>query len=84
MDVRTEKQQAFIERVQDILSSTRELDRVREALGSLGFIVKGEHGGVVSMEHADAELFIQLRFNEEHTVISHNIVTYDEIIQQQR
>ena len=79
MTVSKEKQRALIARVREILSTYYPLDTVRGELEALGFGVRAEHGDVVSMENAGAEIFVQLFLNEQRDVFDHHIVTFDEI-----
>jgi hypothetical protein len=79
MTVNKEEQQNLIARVREILSTYHPLDTVRGELEALGFGVRAEHGDVVSMENASAEIFVQLFLNEQRDVFDHHVVTFEEI-----
>ena len=79
MAVDREEQQNTIIKVREILSTYRTRVAVREELEALGFDIKAEHGDVVSLENANAEIFVQVFANERGDVIDSHVVTFDEI-----
>ena len=66
-------------KVRDVLSTYHTLDAVRDELESLGFDVRAEHGDVVSMENAPAEIFVQISMNDRGDIVDSHVVTFDEI-----
>ncbi|KAF5081853.1 hypothetical protein [Methanoculleus horonobensis] len=79
MAVTEEEQQAVLMKVRDILSTYYTRDAVRSELEVIGFEVRAEHGDVVSMENAPAEIFVQISINERGDVFDSHVVTFEEI-----
>jgi len=79
MAVTEEEQQNVLAKVREILSTYYTRDAVRNELKSLGFEVRAEHGNVVSMENAPAEVFVQLFVNERGDVFDSHVVTFEDI-----
>ncbi len=79
MAVDKEDQQRTLQKVHDIFSAYGTVDAVRNELKSEGFVVKAEHGEVVSMENADAEIFVLIRMGEDGQVVGDHVTTFDEI-----
>ncbi|MDK2917176.1 MAG: hypothetical protein PWR25_1733 [Euryarchaeota archaeon] len=79
MAITEEEQQAVLAKIRDVLSTYYTRDAVRSELESLGFVVRAEHGDVVSMENAPAEIFVQLYINERGDVFDSHVVTFEEI-----
>ncbi|MDN7023444.1 hypothetical protein FGU65_00760 [Methanoculleus sp. FWC-SCC1] len=79
MAVNTEEQQKVLQQVHDILSAYGSVSAVRGELATRGFVVKAEHGDVVSMENADAEIFVLIRAGEAGQVAGSHVTTFDEI-----
>ncbi|MDD2473651.1 MAG: hypothetical protein PHR49_06650 [Methanoculleus sp.] len=79
MTVNKDEQQAVLMKVRDVLSTYHTLDAVRDELESLGFDVRAEHGDVVSMENAPAEIFVQISMNDRGDIVDSHVVTFDEI-----
>lgn len=79
MAVDKEDQQQTLRKVHDILSAYGTADAVRSELESEGFVVKAEHGDAVSMENADAEIFVLIRMGEAGQVVADHVTTFDEI-----
>lgn len=79
MAVTSEEQQNVLAKVREILSTYHTRDAVRSELASLGFVVKAEHGDVVSMESAPAEIFVQLSANDRDEIVDSHVVTFEEI-----
>ncbi|WP_214020294.1 hypothetical protein [Methanoculleus sp.] len=79
MVVKEEEQQNVLAKVRDILSTYHTRDAVRSELEALGFDVRAEHGDVVSMENAPAEIFVQLFVNDRGDVFDSHVVTFAEI-----
>ncbi|MCM2465759.1 hypothetical protein [Methanoculleus oceani] len=74
-----EEQQNILAKVREILSTYHTRDAVRSELESLGFDVRAEHGDVVSMENAPAEIFVQLSVNSRGEIFDSHVVTFEEI-----
>ncbi|MCT8337713.1 hypothetical protein FKB36_09520 [Methanoculleus sp. Afa-1] len=79
MAVTEEEQQAVLTKVRDILSTIHTRDAVRSELESLGFEVRAEHGDVVSMENAPAEIFVHISMNDRDEIVDSHVVTFEEI-----
>ncbi|HOI57428.1 MULTISPECIES: hypothetical protein [unclassified Methanoculleus] len=79
MATNIEEQQTVLLKVREILSTYHTRDAVRGELASLGFVVKAEHGNVVSMESAPAEIFVQLSVNDQDEIVDSHVVTFEEI-----
>ncbi len=79
MAANQEEQQNVLAKVRDILSTYHTRDAVRSELEFLGFAVKAEHGDVVSMENAPAEIFVQLSVNDRGDIFDSHVVTFEEI-----
>ena len=79
MAVTEEEQQAVLTKVRDILSTIHTRDAVRSELESLGFEVRAEHGDVVSMENAPAEIFVHMSMNDRDEIVDSHVVTFEEI-----
>jgi hypothetical protein len=79
MAVTEEEQQAVLTKVRDILSTIHTRDAVRSELESLGFEVRAEHGDVVSMENAPAEIFVHISMNDRDQIVDSHVVTFEEI-----
>lgn len=79
MAVTEEEQQNVLAKVREILSTYYTRDAVQGELSSLGFEVRAEHGDVVSMENALAEVFVQLFMNDRGDVFDSRVVTFEEI-----
>lgn len=79
MAVTEEEQQAVLAKVRDILSTIHTRDAVRSELESLGFEVRAEHGDVVSMENAPAEIFVHISMNDRDEIVDSYAVTFEEI-----
>ncbi|PKL61254.1 MAG: hypothetical protein CVV31_12375 [Methanomicrobiales archaeon HGW-Methanomicrobiales-2] len=76
---REEEQQNVLVKVRDILSTYHTRDAVKNELEFLGFVVKAEHGDVVSMENTPAEIFVHLSINDQDDIFDSHVVTFDEI-----
>ena len=76
---REEEQQNVLAKVRDILSTYHTRDAVKNELEFLGFVVKAEHGDVISMENAPAEIFVHLSVNDRDEIFDSHIVTFEEI-----
>ncbi len=79
MAVDKEEQQKILQQVHDIPSAYGTVSAVRDELASRGFVVKAEHGDVVSMENAAMEIFVLIRGGEAGQVIGDHVTTFDEI-----
>ncbi len=79
MAVDKEEQQKILQQVHDIFSAYGTVSAVRDELSSRGFVVKAEHGDVVSMENADMEIFVLIRGGEAGQVVGDHVTTFDEI-----
>jgi len=79
MAVTEEEQQTVLTKVRDILSTIHTRDAVRSELESLGFEVRAEHGDVVSMENAPAEIFVHISMNDRDEIVDSHAVTFEEI-----
>lgn len=79
MALTEEEQQAVLIKVRDILSTIHTRDAVRSELESLGFEVRAEHGDVVSMENAPAEIFVHISMNDRDEIVDSHVVTFEEI-----
>ncbi|BBL68295.1 hypothetical protein [Methanoculleus chikugoensis] len=79
MPITEEEQQAVLAKVRDILSTYHTREAVRSGLESIGFVVRAEHGDVVSLENAPAEIFVQIFINERDDVFDSHVVTFEEI-----
>ena len=79
MAVNSEEQQDVIIKVREILSTYHTREAVQNELMSLGFVVKAEHGDVVSMESASIELFIHLSMNDRDEIVDSHVVTFGDI-----
>lgn len=79
MAVTEEEQQAVLTKVRDILSTIHTRDAARSELESLGFVVRAEHGDVVSMENAPAEIFVHMSMNDRDEIVDSHVVTFAEI-----
>ncbi len=79
MAVNSEEQQDVLLKVREILSTYHTREAVQNELASLGFIVKAEHGDVVSLESAPAEIFVHISMNDRDEIVDSHVVTFDEI-----
>ncbi|WP_292364300.1 MULTISPECIES: hypothetical protein [unclassified Methanoculleus] len=79
MAAKEEEQQNVLAKVRDILSTYYTRDAVRNELEALGFDIKAEHGDVISMENAPAEIFVQLFVNDRGDIFDSHVVTFEEI-----
>ena len=79
MAVKKEEQQAVLAKTREILATYHTRDAVRSELEFLGFDVRAEHGGAVSLENTPAELFVQIFVNERGDVFDSNVVTFEDI-----
>ncbi|MEG3056706.1 MAG: hypothetical protein WAN99_05870 [Methanoculleus sp.] len=74
-----EQQQSIIQKVRDTLLAYHTRDAVRNELVSLGFDVRAEHEGAVSLENTPAEIFVQIFVDGRGNVLDSHVVTFDEI-----
>ncbi|WP_332450513.1 hypothetical protein [Methanoculleus sp.] len=79
MAVNSEEQQDVLLKVREILSTYHTREAVQNELTSLGFVVRAEHGDVVSMENAPIEIFVHISMNDRNEIVDSHVVTFDEI-----